>query len=305
MPEQRIRDLINSPRRLHALLSDRPRWNRVCAALDTLGDTQLAIDAYVAEEISPKGAGPLYLVLYGILQVLYVQQDALKDLAGALNRALEIPQALRDIRDARNASIGHPTFYRYGAYSNTINRSSMSVAGFELYKWPQDGDPEITYINVSELARQQTDLVRRSLEEAAMALEEEERDHRKQWRRDPLAPKLDDGIGYAFEKLSEGVRRPDEPHMARWGLQTIEERIEKFKEALDQRGLLGAYPMSIDPILEEVEYPIARLGQYLDGKRDGFGPADAEIFVYFLRSKLDELLRLARELDEDYASDTV
>jgi hypothetical protein len=48
-----------------------------------------------------------YLVVYGILQVLYVQQDAATMLAGCLKLPFELPDELVNIREIRNDSIGH------------------------------------------------------------------------------------------------------------------------------------------------------------------------------------------------------
>ena len=55
----------------------------LCSSLDAIGDTELAIEAYLAGETQSqeleqnaktlKDAGYLYLSLYGILQVLFAQ----------------------------------------------------------------------------------------------------------------------------------------------------------------------------------------------------------------------------------------
>jgi hypothetical protein len=305
MSEQRVRDLINSPRRLHALLADRPRWHRVCAALDTLGDTELAVEEYLAGNVKAASTGLVYLALYGILQVLIVQQDALKELADALKLDLDLPETLRHVREARNASTGHPTSFRHGKYSNTINRSSMSLGGFELYRWAHEGEPEIIDIRVDDSAREQREVIALLLEDAAVALENEEREHRKRWRGDPLVPKLAEGITYALQKLSEGVRDALDPGMGAWGLVAIEERLDKFRDALGQRGLLGAYPMSIDPVLTELEYPIARLREFLGGRSSPYSRADMEIFVSYVRQKVREVEAGAAEIDAEYASDAI
>src|SRR5205809_356036 len=106
----RIRDIVNSARRRHALLQDRQRWLRLASAMDVIGDTQLAIRAYLDEPIKTiRSTGWSYLIVYGILQVLYVQQDAAKTLATCLNLPFELPAEIVNTRDIRNDSIGHPT----------------------------------------------------------------------------------------------------------------------------------------------------------------------------------------------------
>jgi len=45
--ESEIRDLINQPRKKHFLLMDSAQWYQLCSSMDVIGDTELAIDAYL------------------------------------------------------------------------------------------------------------------------------------------------------------------------------------------------------------------------------------------------------------------
>jgi hypothetical protein len=263
------------------------------------------VDEYLAGHVKATSAGLVYLALYGILQVLIVQQDALKELADALKLNLDLPETLRRVREARDASTGHPTSSRHGNYSHTINRSSMSLGGFELCRWAHEGEPEIIDIRVADLAREQREVIARLLEVAAVALETEEREHRERWRGDPLVPKLAEGITFAFQQLSEGLRNAPEPGMGAWGLVAIEERLARFRDALGQRGLLGAYPMSIDPMLTELEYPIGRLKEFLGGRSSPYSREDMKIFVSYVGQKIREVEAGAAEIDAEYASDVI
>lgn len=65
--EEQIRDFINSPRKQHILLQDHADWNKLCSSLDVVGDTELAIDAYMENINEPASDGQKYLILYGIL----------------------------------------------------------------------------------------------------------------------------------------------------------------------------------------------------------------------------------------------
>src|SRR4051794_31794598 len=88
--ERRIRDIVNTARRSSALLQNRQQWFQLCSAMDAIGDTQLAVRAFLDEPMKDaKSDGWSYLVVYGILQVLYVQQDAAKMLASCLKLPLE------------------------------------------------------------------------------------------------------------------------------------------------------------------------------------------------------------------------
>lgn len=82
--EDRIREFINNGRKQSALLKDLTIWNKLCSSLDVIGDTQLAIQAH-SQLKNIKGDGASYLIIYGTLQAMLLQQDALKHISDALN----------------------------------------------------------------------------------------------------------------------------------------------------------------------------------------------------------------------------
>jgi len=96
--EEQIRNFINSPRKQYTLLQDRADWNKLCSSLDVVGDTELAIDAYMGSINESATDGQKYLILYGILQVLFVQQDAVKHMIEALGLQHEEDPILNHIR---------------------------------------------------------------------------------------------------------------------------------------------------------------------------------------------------------------
>lgn len=182
----------------------------------------------------------------------------------------------------------------------------MSWRGFEMYQWPHQGGPLVRYINIPDLISQQHELLTEFLGRATVALENEEREHRAKWRDQPLRKALDiDGALYAFEKLSEGVQESPSPSMGEWGLEAIEERLERFAQGIRSRGLAGALDMSVDPLLADLKYPIARLREFLTNTAENFSETDAEIFVYYVYGKFKEAAEIAAEIDPEYDSDDV
>src|SRR5207245_11561415 len=105
-----IREFIQHPRRLDPLLND-PGWNVLASAMDVVSDTESAITSYEHGDCADKGT--LYLVLYGLLQAMYVQQDGLENLVRALERneqyKIESEPEAELIRRVRHDTIGHPT----------------------------------------------------------------------------------------------------------------------------------------------------------------------------------------------------
>ena len=109
------------------------KWNVLCSSLDAVGDTELAVHSYKALR-QKKDPGFNYLAVYGIFQVLYVQQDAVIDIFTSLG----LPRDLVDhktfaevmkVRDVRNKATGHPTKHgknKQPITSHYISRHSLS-----------------------------------------------------------------------------------------------------------------------------------------------------------------------------------
>jgi len=62
---EELRLFINKPRIQYRLLKKRPLWFQLCSSLDTIEDTELAIDSYLSSEFEKDGE--LYLAIYGLL----------------------------------------------------------------------------------------------------------------------------------------------------------------------------------------------------------------------------------------------
>ena len=99
-----IRDFINRPRRQNELLADPASWNTLCSALDVIGDTELALEAYLKwERVSEDGEK--YLLVHGALQVMEVQQDAGKFICETPTVLYSWPKELDSIRIIGNDAI--------------------------------------------------------------------------------------------------------------------------------------------------------------------------------------------------------
>jgi hypothetical protein len=118
---ERIRwDYVNEPRVHASLFADNARFRQACSAMDMIDDTSQALRAYAELCNSDVDKGTAYLVVFGALQVLYVQQDAVFWLC----KSLGFPQAiasrpspdkwihahgneqLSEVRNLRHSSVG-------------------------------------------------------------------------------------------------------------------------------------------------------------------------------------------------------
>jgi len=133
-----VRRSIEDPglRRKH-FEADNDRWSKFCVAMDTLEDSDLAISDFLMGGLG-SGEGERYLRLYGVLQAVFIQQDAIKAL-WEIVMAERLPKqpegsAWNTIRDIRNHSAGHPIeVSRSGAARRTfVTRMGLEFGSLSL-----------------------------------------------------------------------------------------------------------------------------------------------------------------------------
>lgn len=276
-----------------------------------IGDTELALHAYITDPFPP-GDGASYLIVYGALQTLFLQQDAIFNLAAALAipETLDKYARLGEIREIRNASIGHPT--RKGGKTapsfHFITRVTLSKDGFSLLSDLPDGSIQSTPVPIPHLRADQSCDAETILTNIIAALEQEEEMHREQFRGEKLETRLPEPHSYYLQKMFEGTgtHTPavEAAAAARAGLHTILGQIQAFHAALAKRGLEDVW--HIKDSLDEIMYPLKKLDQYFDdilsSREPSLPPREAYIFAFFAEQKIAALRATARELDEMYAA---
>lgn len=300
--EQQIRDFINDPRKRHALMQDTAAWNMLCSCLDTVGDTQLAVRAY-EQSRKPTAAADLYLLVYGVLQALFIQQDAVENLCQALAIDYVPDKLLKEIRDIRNDSTGHPTKRGGGkgqAY-NFIGRSSLTKEGFDLMTtYPDNRRPLFRHIGIESLIKNQRDVIQKALTDVLRRLKTEEANHRAKYRDQKLEDIFPSALGYYFAKIGDAIDGNKPSEFGAMHIHWVAEVIEAFKERLKERGILQAYD-SIVYLINAIEYPIEELTMYFtDPTYTSLNAKSAHIFVFFIDKHIEELKSMAKEIDEDY-----
>ncbi|HUY13948.1 MAG TPA: hypothetical protein VMX16_10030 [Terriglobia bacterium] len=260
--ETRIRDFVTEARRRQQLVARSADWNMLTSSLDVIGDTELAIEAYLSSP-EARDHGGQYLLIYGILQVLFVQQDALQHIAAALRFPYKPYPELFDIRDIRNKTVGHPTKKdRPGAApqsSHHISRPSINRTYFQLLSTYEDGRVEFTAVNLRELIVKQRHIVRNVLSQVVNSLQEDEMAHREKFKDQRLAD-IFSTTGYFLGKVLMASHQDSTVELceAKSSLKCVCEHIGQFKKSLEERGVLPAYD-SISHVLGELNYPLQQL----------------------------------------------
>ncbi|MDE0087006.1 MAG: hypothetical protein OXU23_14895 [Candidatus Poribacteria bacterium] len=152
---EEIRKLIRHPSKKRSLLQHNVAWNMLYSCLDVIEDTECCLDAFLATDLDHFDGrdqhladGNKYMYVYGALQALYLQQDAITHLTESLClvKSFKLPCSLAKIREIRNASIGHPTKQdrpsKKPVRFNFISRISIGNQGFKLGTTYDDGSPD-------------------------------------------------------------------------------------------------------------------------------------------------------------------
>ncbi|MBU2978805.1 hypothetical protein [Alteromonas sp. C1M14] len=299
--ESEVREHINTHRYQKVLISELDNWSQICSSLDTLGDTGLALRSYFKSDF-PSEAGLSYIYTYGLLQALFIQQDAMNHLSEAFEVPYELSDELKSIRAVRNASIGHPTKNRVKktTYFNHISRISMSKGGFTLARFYDEGESEFIDVDFKKIVETQLTGINNAYVLISDTLREIDEQHRAKFMEKPLADILHSTMGYMFEKVGQAIYSPSDSNIS-FGLsmlESIEEAYHNFKSALLERNEL---PDHTQHELDEYFHGIKRVKAYLTSlSANDFSEADARIFLFYLRKSHKSFESLAREIDEDY-----
>ncbi|PYF84561.1 hypothetical protein DFP75_101599 [Marinomonas alcarazii] len=302
--EKQVREHINTHRYQKVLISELDNWNQICSSLDTLGDTGLALKSYFKSEY-PAETGLSYIYTYGLLQALFIQQDAMNHLSEAFGVPYELSEELKDIRAVRNASIGHPTKNRVKktTYFNHISRISMGKGGFTLARFYDEGESEFIDVDFSKIAKTQLIGINKAYISINEKLREIDIKHRAKFMEKPLADILHSTMGYMFEKVGQAIYSPSRENNS-FGLsmlESIEETYNEFQGALEERNELTDYTQYD---LDEYFHGIKRLKAYLtNSNANDFSEFDARIYLDYLHRNHKTFEAIALEIDESYVEE--
>ena len=295
-----IRELINDPRRRAAIRQNDEDWQRLCRSLDAIGDTEMALEAYgQIPDSAPPGSS--YILVYGFLQALFIQQDAVNDLRRALNKQDESndPELL-EAREVRHA-VTHQTDGRYGEF-RLIGQSTLTKCGFALVrKKIGEEEDEVQYVWLQELLEKQRTPHERALQRLIEALCKEEIEYRERFRDEPLAGVFPTNLDYYFEKLDEAACGNESWEFGTLHINLIREVVEQFQAALAKRQVTGVYE-NIEHLIDQITYPLEQLTQFFEAQGKGrLNARDAVIHIAFVQCKVARLRKAAREIDAEIA----
>ncbi len=302
--ESEIRDYINASRRQFQIMGNKANWNKLCSALDLVGDTELAIEAY-PNLCSTESEGASYLIVYGVLQTLLLQQDAAKHIADSLElKNIKRPKQLDEIRIIRNSAAGHPTSQKEnGAYKSCfISRISLSPVSFQMVtSFSNSSESKFTTVSIPSLIEIQGKYIAELLKQVVDELKKQEMEHRLMYKDNKLEDSFPQTLSYHLGKIYEATYTRQSFALGKINLTTVSQVLEDFKNALESRSEWSVYD-SVNFHYEQLEYPLQQLELYFN-RESKLNEKDAYIFASFVERQFDELIEIAKDIDKEYESE--
>ena len=312
-----IREIVNEPRLLDSLIAQGRVWNIITSAMDAIVDTDLAIEAYL-HAINESRAncdehnlqkGLAYLFCSGALQTLFVQQDAVLLLGKCLDIDFDLTKfpKLREIRDIRNASIGHPVDQE-SIYSNFIVQHSLGPSGFALWTFINgEEDYRVKNISIPDIVAMQREGLSNVLQSIIDHLHARERSHREKYRMVKLSEILGSNLLYFCGKLSEGTKNHVTAGIGLAALETLADHLKSAESAMKERGIERDNYDFVEYYYDILEFPMNELHQYYEQRKNGqkttIDDRTAYVFSFFVSKHFQKLEVLLAEIDAEYAKD--
>jgi hypothetical protein len=279
--------------------------------MDVIEDTDLAIQAFrdPRKKTLRNDPGFMYLKTYGVLQALFLQQDATKHLAGCFGIEEQSLSSSR-LREVRNDSIGHPTARKERKVKTAkipesvhmISRITMSERGFEYLSDFDDGRTKSKKVDFPQMFAKQEAAIAHDLSIIIMKAEDDIRTHKSKFRDKRLADRLPDSLGYSIEKIILATCTSDEKKVGLFNLEYLLKQLDELRSSLDERGVrLDDEP--VEDCYSYLDHVGTFLANYFGGPSNQAPRGDdksAYIFARHLRDRVEELRKIASEIDRYY-----
>lgn len=298
-----LRDLINSSICYKQAAWDRKEdgdWSKLWTTVDNVEDTQSAIKEYSALKVFSR------LAVYGLLQAMVVQQDAIRHLEEAIkikapNYKIDYPDLFK-IRDIRNETIGHPTeMKRKGkgiSYTSISQTNNLDVLEYGV--WSKNGFEHKT-ISLKNIINTQHDLLVKEISRVIKKVKADEAKHKKKHGENSLVNLLDQ-TGYYIQKLWSFEKSRD---YARINFDFLKSRYEEFKKEIRQRykvkkvDELGVQIPGLVLVFQKVDKLLPRIEKMIPMSK-GVDEFELDVYVESLDHAFEELRVMEKETDEEF-----
>lgn len=240
-----------------------------------------------------------YLYLYGLLQALYMQQDAASSISKSLfekgiNWESEYPDAYQ-ARELRNDVAGHPTYRNRGEFVIYLEQISLHKESFGYMRYYSDKSKGSKYIcvGVQKAIDDTHSCINAVLRKTSEALEAEYQAYIKKFKEVKMR-NIFDGFPYAKEKvLANDLLKPE-------GYRNVKNMVKQCEAELINRygsvNALGSFPY----VLKKIRTAFRLIDSDLHAVEAPTRNEMEQCLQEYLFDRLNELQQLCIEVDETF-----
>lgn len=276
------------------------KYNQTFTSIDLIEDSQIAIEEFESAESLGK-QGRSTLLIYGLLQSLFLQQDGLYHLYKCVvdenikqTDFFDTFSFDKDIREVRNDIAGHPTNRKnsefYFIAKGPISKDRFTYAGYTPTFRTVEVDLKTFIIKQLELARIVLQKVQANI---SKKIEMKKGEYKNKSLKEMIV-----GADRNIQLIYRGIRDDGRNFQGEWGISGLKSAIDEIRKELNTRYNQNL-PTGISESFRLIDYIIHRFNQWWNDKTL-LGNNDAEIFLDSLENQLKELEEMLIEIDEDF-----
>lgn len=276
------------------------KYNQTFTSIDLIEDSQIAIEEFESAESLGK-QGRSTLLIYGLLQSLFLQQDGLYHLYQCvLDEKIKQTDFFdtfsfdKSIREVRNDIAGHPTNRKntefYFIAKGPISKDRFTYAGYT----PKFRKVEVDLKTFISKQREFTINVLQTVLDIILKKIEMKKDEHKNKALKEMIVSADRNI----QLIYRGIRDADRNFQGEWGISGVKNALDEIRIELNTR-YNNNLPSGISEVFRLTDYIIARFNEWWT-ENSLLENNDAEIFLDSLGKQLDELKEMLIEIDEEF-----
>jgi hypothetical protein len=280
-------------------ISNELKYKQTFTSIDLIEDSQIAIEEF--EKIESLGKqGRSTLLIYGLLQSLFLQQDGLYHLYKCVvDENIKQTDFFdkfsfdKSIREVRNEIAGHPTNRKntefYFIAKGPISKGRFTYVGYSPSFRTVGVDLKSFITKQSEFT---VNVLQKVHENVLKKIEMKKDEYKNKSLKEMII-----GAERNIQLIYRGIRDVERNFQGEWGILGLKDTVNEIRKELNTRynenlpsGILEAFRL--------IDYIINRFNQWWSEKIL-LGNDDAEIFLDSLEKQLDELKEMLEEIDEN------
>ncbi len=283
------------------------QYDKFLVCLDSIEDAQTAIDEYVKLPLDVFNARTT-LNFYGLLQAIYLQQDALFGLYKCIQRKADLTQKkffeifeinLDEHREARNDIAGHPTNRNGGKAFYFLDRFNTSKYSINYYEYSEDQTSQFT-IDVQKMIDNQKHFAFRVIKEVNLEIKKNVEQYKSKFN-DMQLKSLLDGYDRALIQIEYGNSDYHRHSQAEGALETIQQILQKIEDSIKAR-YFGELEYNSREILVNLDLILHRLKNlYKEGRL--LNNVDGKLFLILFRKLFVDLEVVLENIDNEFQLD--